>query len=225
MESMKKVRCPRCGISGKAPLYSIGRQVGCIKCRQIYILSEHYPDVRFKKTILVILFCVVAAVASMFYKLQADYNFFGMGIEKAKQGIEFLKEIIPEQERADDNVLSFNKYESSYGSRDEILARKSGELLPEHKNRQVKWGGEVAEVGTVKGHLLGDFYVKFRQHENSLSDVTVFFLDADAESLKDLKKGEYVNYQGILVSSAHGRNNHVLKRGKIVNRPEPINFP
>jgi hypothetical protein len=47
--------------------------------------------------------------------------------------------------------------------------------------------------------------------------VTVYFLDEMIPKLKELRPGAFVTYSGIMVTSAYGGKNHILKSGKIIH--------
>ena len=92
---------------------------------------------------------------------------------------------------------------------------KPGQVRAEDIGKTVIWRGTLVKVGISPKN--NKVYAKFKHKASSQSDVTVYFLDEMIPKLKELKHGAFVTYSGIMVSSAYGERDHILKSGKIIH--------
>ena len=209
------VKCPNCGRGVEIGSEFLGRQVGCLNCRHVYILAEHYNDFRFKRIAIfnTVIFCLI--LFGIFLKIELDYRFIRKSAKAAgKSAGRMIDSFFSEAESSDE--LDFFDFDKAYGTKSDKLRRSQPIILPQHKDRIVEWGGEVLGVYAVEGHPYGSYYIRFKQSQGSSSDVTVYFLDDQAESLANIQKGHYLKYQGVIVSAAYGNTDHILRRGKII---------
>jgi len=213
---MLAIKCPNCNKVVEISPDFLGKQVGCVGCRRVYFLSEQYNDFRYKRLVIfnVAVFCLV--FLGILFKVEYDYRFVGRSAKAANKAVgRKVDKLFGEKESSDG--LDFFDFDRAYGTVADKLSRRQPVVLPAHKGRIVEWGGEVLEVYAVVDNPYGDYCIKFRQMQGASSDVTVYFLDDQAESVGDVEKGHYLKYRGIIVSAAYGNTDHILKRGKILN--------
>ncbi|MCF7955689.1 MAG: hypothetical protein K9M75_07810 [Phycisphaerae bacterium] len=213
---MLSIKCPNCNRVVEISPEFLGKQVGCVGCHRVYILSEQYNDFRYKQLVVFNTITICLIFLGIFLKIELDYRFIGKTAKAASKAVERkMDKLFGEKEISDG--LDFFDFDRAYGTAADKLKRRQPVVLPKHKGRIVEWGGEVLDVYAIVDNPYGDFCVKFRQAQGASSDVTVYFLDDQAESLAKIQKGHYLEYQGVIVSAAYGNTDHILRRGKILN--------
>lgn len=210
------VKCPNCGICVEIIPESLGRQVGCVCCSHIYILSEQYHDTRYRQFIILIVVSLSLVVVGLFVKIEHNYRFGSKYVKIAYKALQKKHEELFVEKDSSGGLLFFD-FDSAYGTKEDKLKRTKPIVLPEHKGRIAEWQGEISEIGAVKDHPYGSFYVKFRHSQVATSNVTVYFRDDQYQSLEGLEIGNYKSYQGVIVSAGYGNTDHILKRGKILD--------
>ncbi|MBW8015750.1 MAG: hypothetical protein FVQ82_06155 [Planctomycetes bacterium] len=212
---MLTVKCPNCGRGVEVSSKFLGRQVGCVNCRHVYILSEQYHDFRYKQMVIFNTVTVCLILLGIFIKIELDYEFVGKSVKAANKFVgKKMDDLFKKEESSDE--LDFFDFDRAYGTIADKFNRMQPIVFPEHKGRIVEWGGEVLGVYAVDDHLYGNYFIRFRQSQGSSSAVTVYFLDDQAEGLASIQKGHYLKYQGVIVSAAYGNTDHILRRGKIL---------
>jgi len=211
---MLTVKCPNCGRCVVIPEDFLGRQVGCINCNHVYILSEQYHDFRYRQLVIVNSVVLILIIVGIVFKIESDYNFIGRNLKAATKALE--NKLDKKEGKESSSGIEFFDFDRAYGTVKDKLKRTMPIVLPGHKGRIVKWSGEVLEVNAINDHPYGNYYVKFRQAHGSSSDVTVYFRDDQAEALANIQKGHYLKYKGSIVSAAYGNANHILRGGKIL---------
>lgn len=213
---MLAIKCPNCNKVVEVSAEFLGKQVGCVGCRRVYILSEQYNDFRYKRLVIFNAIALCLIVLGILFKVEYDYRFVGKTAKAANKAVaKKMYELFGEKESFDE--LDFFDFDKAYGTVADKLSRRQPVVLPAHKGRIVEWGGEVLGVYAVVDNPYGDYCIKFRQTQGASSDVTVYFLDDQAESLGGIEEGHYLKYQGIIVSAAYGNTDHILRRGKILH--------
>ena len=212
---MLEIKCPNCNKVVEISAEFLGKQVGCVGCHRVYILSEQYNDFRYKRLVIFNTITLCLIFLGIFLKIELDYRFVRKSAKVANKAVaRKMDKLFGEKESSDE--LDFFDFDKAYGTVADKLSRRQSVVLPAHKGRIVEWGGEVLGVYAVVDNPYGDYCIKFRQMQGASSDVTVYFLGDQAESLGDIEKGHYLKYQGIIVSAAYGNTDHILKRGKIL---------
>lgn len=212
---MSIINCPNCSVQVEIEPDFLGRQVGCVGCRCVYILSQQYNDEKQKRFLVISTVLITLIVVSVIAKVESDYSFVRKSYKAISKAVKDKHEELFGEEEVSES-LSFFDFDSAYGNLDAKLKRTSPIVLPQHKDRVVEWAGEIARIIAVKGHPYGNFYVKFKQSDAAISDVTVYFRDDQIESLGKLHTGHYVKFQGVIVSAGYGNTDHILRRGKIL---------
>jgi hypothetical protein len=213
--NMLIVKCPNCGMTVEVFPEFLGRQVGCIKCRHVYILSEQYHDFRYRRLVILNTVLITLLISGIFVKIELDHGFIRKYSKLINKTVtKKMDQLVGEKDTS--GKLEFYDFDKAYGTVIDKIKRTQPIVLPIHKDRVVEWGGEVLEVYAVIDDPYGDYYIKFRQSHGASSDVTVYFRDDQAETLADIQIGHYIEYQGIIVSAAYGNTNHILRRGKIL---------
>lgn len=210
------VKCPNCGSEVEICSGSLGRQVGCVNCRCVYILSEQYHDFRYKQLLIFNSITICLIILAILVKVEFDYRFFGKSAKAAGKTVRITMDALFSKEDPSEELF-FYDFDKAYGNKSDKLKRARPIILAEHKGRIVEWRGEVLGVYASEGHPYGNYFVRFRQTQGSSSDVTVYFLEDQVEKLANIEKGHYIKYQGVIVSAAYGNTDHILRRGKILD--------
>jgi len=213
---MLTIQCPNCSSKVEIDPEFLGKQVGCTRCKRVYVLSREYNDFFYKRLVVFNTVVLCLLVAGIFFKIELDYRFIGKSVKAARKSVskkveDFLRKEEPSSE------LEFYDFDRAYGTAADKLKRTKPVVLDEHRGRVVQWGGEVLDVYAVVDNPYGDYCVRFRQTQGASSDVTVYFLEDQAQSVANIQKGHYLRYQGVIVSAGYGNTDHILRRGKILD--------
>lgn len=212
---MVTVKCPNCSVFVEIPPEFLGKQVGCIGCKHIYILSKQYHDIRYKQMVIINTILFTLLIAGIFIKIEHDYSLIGTPIKSAYVTVtDKYKEVFAKPTPAGE--LLFFDFDSAYGTKADKLKRKKPIVLPEHKGRIIEWQGEISQIGALEDHPYGSFYIRFKQSFAATSNVTAYFREDQAQSLKDVQVGHYETYRGVIVSAGYGEIDHILKQGEIL---------
>jgi hypothetical protein len=212
---MMIVKCPNCNIQVDVEPEFLGRQVGCVKCRRMYILSLQYHDEKYRRLVIINTVLLSLIFLGVFIKIEADYSFIRRNAKAINKAVKKKHNELFVKPEVSDELLFFD-FDSAYGDKEGKLKRTGPIVLPEHKGRIVEWTGEIAQIIAVTNHPYGKYYIKFKQSDASSSDVTVYFRGDQAESLGKLQVGHYIKFQAVIVSAGYGNTDHILRRGKIL---------
>jgi hypothetical protein len=214
--------CPTCGHTFRVPKI---RFSGNIKCKKCYLLVK-VPETKYLREYIAAIVFIVTITLSLFigfsvnnwntkgaWNAKGTWTGKGLWAEKLGQGANTMKDV-PEKYKSFYSELSFEEFDKIYSAVSQDGQLNDGKVKAEHVGKIMRWTGYVTEVGiSEKGPTL---YALFRHRPESKNNVTVFFLDSQADQLVKMKKGDLVTYSGMIASPAHNGSNHTLKQGRII---------
>ncbi len=200
-----KTKCPLCKHVFEVTKVA-GKAVTCPECQTNFkATSKHIPQ-KIAVLILIILLGVFIMLGVKSEKPVLGKKMPWSGSTKTRR-----KSVLVHNPKK----ITFENIDTIYEDAVKNNKLKPGQVRPEDIGKTVVWRGALVKVGISQKN--NKAYAKFKHKASSKSNVTVYFLDEAIPKVKELKPGAFVTYSGVMVTSAYGGKDHVLKSGRIIH--------